>query len=74
MTMSDAGIYRAPKHGQNMKAGITRKEIGGNVRYNDQYTEIRDSRVSDTQADKTTVFAKIQRSNCSDIRLADMLV
>ena len=69
MTQSDAGIYRAPDEKQ-----LPRREIGMNARYNDKYTELRESQVTDSQGDQTTVFAKVPRSNCSDIRLADLLV
>lgn len=75
MTKSDAGVYinRAPK-GATQKRQMANQINGENERYNDKYTAMIESKVNDSQGDQTTIFAKVPRSNCSEIRLADLLV
>ena len=46
---------------------------GLNARYN-QEEQLRESIVSDSQQTKSTVFARVPRSSCNDIRLADLLM
>ena len=44
---------------------------GLNARYEDN---LRESVITDSQQTKSTVLARVPRSSCNDIRLADLLV
>lgn len=72
MIQSDAGIYQAQGTILPAMKGQAPKMTG--ERYNDNKTDMKESMVYDSEASKTTVFAKVPRSSINDIRLADILM
>ena len=72
MIQSDAGICHAQGTILPAAKGQAPKMTG--ERYNDNKTDMKESMVYDSEASKSTVYAKVPRSSINDIRLADILM